>query len=119
MDADGSQKLTEDIERLIMPCIKKLFVELIELRIKHRGKTVIVDVTADKPQGGITLGECSIVNKHIAKKIEEKGLIEDPYEVEVASPGLDRPLVTEKDFTRVIGRSVRFHLLEPIEEKCE
>lgn len=111
-------KLTERIETLIMPYIDELSAELVELNVKYSGKTVVIDIIADRP-GGITVGECTFINKSVNRDIEEKQWFGEDYILEVASPGLDRVLKTSKDFSRVLGRSVRIHLLEEVEGKVE
>ena len=111
-------KLTEQIETLIMPYIEELSAELVELNVKHRGKTVMIDIVADRP-GGITIGECTFINKKVNRQIEKKQWFGEDYVVGVASPGLDRALTTSKDFSRALGREVRFHLLEEVEGKVE
>jgi len=68
-------------------------------------------------RGGVTLGDCQTVNKHINKvltvEFEDKGLGEDfanNYNIEVSSPGLDRPLVKFAHFARFIGKKVKIKL---------
>lgn len=112
-------ELTEKIEALIMPCIRESSVELIELNIHRRGKMVIIDIVADRADGGITIDECAALNKMIDRAIEKRQWFGDDYIVEVASPGLDRPLKTAEDFLRVLGRKVRIHLVESIDGKVE
>ncbi len=111
-------QLAEKVEGLIMPFIKELSTELVELQVKHHEKTVVIDIIADKP-GGITIGECTSINKKVDRAIENKQWFGEDYTVRVSSPGLDRALKTQKDFIRVLGRTVRFHLLKPIEGKIE
>lgn len=113
------EDIEEKIQKLEMPLIDELSLELIELNVQQRGKTIVVQLIADRPDGGITLDECSLVNKNLSQLIEENGLIDTEYVVEVNSPGLDRPLKTKRDFQKVLGREVRFHLLEAVEEKIE
>ena len=110
--------LKEQVEALIMPVLNELSAELVDLQIRHKNKTVVVDIVADRP-GGITIGECSFINKKVDQAIEKKQWFGEDYIVEVASPGLDRPLVTIRDFERVQGRIVRFHLLEKVGGKLE
>lgn len=110
--------MTEQVRALIMPYIDEVAAELVELRLKHRGKTVVVDIIADRPNG-ITIGDCAFVNKKVDRALEKRQWFGEDYVVEVASPGLDRPLETPKDFSRVIGRKVRIHLLEAVEGKVE
>ena len=109
----------QDLTVFLNDLTKSASFELIELNIRRLGKVIQVEVIVDKETGGITLGECSVINKQLSKYIEEKNLIADDYIVEVSSPGLDRPLKTKKDFLRVKGAEVRFHLMDLIEGKKE
>ena len=114
-----SEELTRRIETLIMPSIEDGDAELVELRVRPRGGNTSIDVLVDKPHGGITLEECSFINRKIFGRLEETQILGDDFVVEVASPGLDRPLATAKDFLRVQGHTVRFHLKEPHNDKLE
>lgn len=112
-------ELTEQVETLIMPCIRELSAELVELNLKKRGRTVVVGIIADKPDGGITVAECAHINKKVVRALEKRQSFGGDYVVEVSSPGLDRPLKTSKDFARALGRKVRVHLLDAVGEKME
>jgi len=112
-------ELTEKIEALIAPFIEELSAELVELNMRQSNKTTVIDVIADKPDGGITIDEIIYINKQAVAAIEEKQWFGENFVVEVSSPGLDRVLKTSKDFTRARGRKVRVHLLDPIEGKIE
>ena len=70
----------------------------------------------DKPEG-IRVGECSALNKQIYKLIEEKGLLDEDFSLEVSSPGLDRPLKDRADFKRAESKAVDIWLIEPIADK--
>lgn len=98
---------------------KELTFELVDFNIRRQGKTVHVEIAADKEKGGITIDECTAINKRVSRYLEDNPLISDDYVVEVSSPGLDRPLKTEKDFKRVLNLEVRFHLNDFIEGKKE
>ena len=75
---------------------------------------------ADLPAGGITVGQCASLNQAIVEAIDADGFLgEQGYALEFSSPGLDRPLVTAKDFRRNLDRAVRFWLKEPVEGKTE
>lgn len=112
-------ELKERIESLIIPILDDTHVELVEFRIKHRQGTVVMDILVDKPQGGVTLKDCSQINRQICERLEENPWLTEGLMVEVSSPGLDRPLKIQKDFQRVLGKSVRFYLLETVENKLE
>ncbi len=111
-DKQFIQKAVEDI-------VSELSLELVDLLMKKTRSTVIIDVLADRINGGITVEECSQINKRINAMIEESELFNGDFIVEVSSPGLDRPLKTSKDFMRVKGKRVIFYLNDFIERKKE
>ena len=90
--------------------IGKLGAELIDIQVMHGGSRNTLVITADKA-GGITLDDCAKINSHLSHYLDEfpgdGGFFKSSYTLEVNSPGLDRPLRTEKDFIRAKGRIVR------------
>lgn len=114
-----TEELRDKIEDIIVPLIREAGLELVELKIVRKGKVVHVVVLADKPRGGISIDECTLINRRLSQKIEEDNFIIDDYVVEVSSPGLDRPLKSKKDFLRAMGCMVRFHLSELVENKLD
>lgn len=113
------EELTQRIKTLIMPCIENLDAELIELNIRRLGPTTCVEVVADKKSGGITIDECSRINKDVFQRLERARILGEDFVVDVASPGIDRPLKTQNDFRRARGRNVRVHLGAPVDGKLE
>jgi ribosome maturation factor RimP len=83
-------------------------------------KDVLIQITADKPSGGINIRECAILNKALVAAIEQENFLPpEIFSLELSSPGLDRPLVTRKDFMRLIGQEIHFWLSEPVAAKKE
>ncbi|MBI5287149.1 MAG: ribosome maturation factor RimP [Deltaproteobacteria bacterium] len=76
----------------------------IEYRM-DRGRWV-VRFYIDK-EGGVTLDDCSEVSGEVGAILDVKDIIPHSYDLEVSSPGLDRPLVKERDFLRHRGEKVR------------
>ncbi len=111
---EQTAQITEQVEALLNPERE----ELVDVRLRKAGRQVNIEVTVDRPDGGITMDECASINRRIAGMMEEKNFFEE-YAVEVVSPGLDRPLTTEKDFLRNRQRSIRFFLKEPLDGKTE
>lgn len=107
------------VQETIEAIVGDLGLEVVELTLKQNRKTVMIDVLADRVHGGITVDECSQINKKINALIEEKNLFNDDFVVEVSSPGLDRPLKTQKDFMRVQGKDVVVYLNDFVENKKE
>ena len=64
---------------------------------------------------GITLDECAQLNRQIGQILEQQDFLPQGYILEVSSPGLDRPLVSTRDFQRCQGKTIRAVLHQPIE----
>ena len=94
-------------------------LEIFDFVIQHRNRVVAIEVLLDHENGGIKLAECAYFNKKINALIEKEALLTGEYTVEVSSPGLDRPLKTERDLRRVRGNKVKFHLKQKVENKLE
>ena len=84
--------------------VEKLGAELVEILFRRSGGRSVVTILADKT-GGITLDDCAAINHRLSPLFDE--LVEGSYFLEVNSPGLDRPMRSEKDFLRAVGGRVR------------
>ncbi len=114
-----SEELTRQLHELIMPTIVRAGADLVELTLKRRGRTQVVEVLVDKNSGGITIRECSVINRAIFKQCEQSQILGEDFQLEVSSPGLDRPLRTPKDFSRKMGQLIRVHLRAPVNQRLE
>lgn len=67
-----------------------------------------------EPLGGVRIEDCVAVSRDLSLALDAAGeLIRVPYNLEVSSPGADRPLKTARDYTRQIGRIAKLRLIEP------
>lgn len=116
MDRDA---LIEELMAIIQDYLKNKNLDLVDLIYRYEGRDLILKVLADRPDGGISLGECARLNIELSRILDEKDILQARYILEVSSPGLDRPLKTKPDFARCINRKVRVFLNEPINGKLE
>lgn len=100
-------------EELLMPIMEKNKFELVDVEYVKEGANFYLRIYIDK-EGGINIIDCELVSRAIDEKLEEVDLIKTPYILEVSSPGLDRPLKKDKDFTRSIGKDVEVKLYKSI-----
>jgi ribosome maturation factor RimP len=114
-----NKELVQGLESLLKEFLSVQGLDLVEMSSFRQGGNLVLRLAVDKPDGGITIGECSQVNRRIGDLLEEKGLIKENYTVEVNSPGLDRPLKVRADFRRCLNSEVKFFLIEPINGKIE
>lgn len=88
-----------------------------EFSIFPRGGAMVLRVSADHEQGGVTLEECAACNRAVSSYLEDERVLGDDFEVEVNSPGTDMKLRTDADLRRVKGKMLSFWLTQPVEGK--
>ena len=110
---------TEKIQALLTPFLEEMHLALVDFSVRRQGQDFYIEIFVDHPHGGITIDECSILNRRLNEQMEKENIISENYILEVSSPGLDRPLRTREDFLRVINRHVHFYLSTMIKNKFE
>lgn len=110
--------IVEKIRELTSRLLSDEGVELVDLTYRRESGGMVLRFTVDKA-GGITIGECGSLNRRIGGVLDEANTIEEPYSLEVQSPGLDRKLVKTSDFERTIGEEIFVITYGPVENKRE
>ena len=113
------QELISELRGIFEEYLAQQGLELVDLLCHHDGGGLLLRILIDRPDGGISLGECAQMNSEFGRLLDEKNLISGRYVLEVSSPGLDRPLRTKADFARCVGRRIHVFLSEPIAGKLE
>lgn len=90
--------------------------ELVDLEYVKESGNYYLRVYVDKP-GGITLDDCQIMSKSLSEKLDENDPFPEAYYLEVSSPGLDRPLKTDKDLKRNIGKDIELKLYSALNNR--
>jgi len=67
------------------------------------------------PVGSVGLEDCERVSRDVSAALDVADLVPHAYQLEVSSPGLDRPLRRERDFARFVGESARIRLIDGVE----
>jgi len=99
---------------LVGPVIEGLGFELVRIRLMG-GKTRILQIMADRPEGGIGVDECGDISTAVSAVLDVEDPLEDNYILEVSSPGIDRPLTRLKDFEVWKGWEARIETTELID----
>jgi ribosome maturation factor RimP len=63
-------------------------------------------VFVDRPEGGLTVGDCAGLSRGVAAGLEAADVVPGSFTLEVSSPGLDRPLTRPEQFPRFCGERV-------------
>lgn len=106
----------ELIHAHMLEITQPLGITLFSFAVDARGQSMRVRCTADFPQGGITVQHCTDIAVRLRAWLENACACPDAH-IEVATPGLDRPLKTLADFTRVMRRPLMLWLKQAHEGK--
>ena len=101
----------EQVRPRIEAKIEELGLEFFDARFFGAGRRSVLRVIVDREGGGVSIADCERVSKALGSMLDEEEFFgEKPYTLEVSSPGIDRPLKTERDFKRIVGRDVVVHI---------
>ena len=102
------------LEPVFEPVIEKAGFKLVRLRIMG-GASKTLQVMAERPDGSMDVEGCATLSHALLDFIEAEDPIEGDYEIEVSSPGIDRPLTRLMDFARWSGHEAKIELTAPVE----
>ena len=109
-------KSIEDVHSTLQPIADGMEIEIVEVEFKQ-GREPALTVYIDT-ESGVDLNTCEAFHRAIDPVLDELdptyGL---PYTLNVSSPGLDRPLKTERDFNKCMGKKVEVKLFAPLQGK--
>jgi ribosome maturation factor RimP len=94
--------------------IAELGIELIDVEMAKEGQARILRLTIDKP-GGVDSEDCAMVSRLVDPIIDQELDLRTHDYLEVSSPGLERPLKTDRDFIRYQGEWVEVTLYKPLD----
>ena len=99
------------LAEIIDPILTDMGFELVRVRLMA-GKTRTLQVMADRPEGGIEVEDCARISTELSANLDVEDPIEEAYDLEVSSPGIDRPLTRLKDFETWEGYEARIETAE-------
>ncbi len=105
--------LEQTLTELTQDTIKAMGYELVGIECQRAGRFLTVRLYIDK-EGGVTIDDCSDVSRQISAILDVEDPIADKYNLEVSSPGLDRPLFTVAHYERFKGKEIVIHLRIPM-----
>lgn len=109
--------IPEEMKALIEPIVGDFGLELVDIERQHSRVPWHVRVVVDTAEGDgrVPVDTCAEVSREVGACLDAADAIPVAYRLEVSSPGLDRVLAREKDFTRAVGREVRLQTHAPLE----
>ena len=113
-----SLELPEDrqgkIRVLAEDLLANLGYELVDLEFSQNDEGSLLRLFVDK-EGGVTLDDCTHVSRMFGALLDVEDPISGGYNLEISSPGLNRPLRRFRDFSARIGETVKVTLVRPLD----
>jgi len=97
---------------LLEPVLESLGFELVLLEYSPSLGASVLRLYIDSP-GGITVKDCTRVSREVSGVMDVEDPIRGAYQLEVSSPGLDRPLAKASHYERFIGEQAKVQLFAP------
>lgn len=119
----AKKKIKDIVAELLDGFLLENGLELFNVEYVKEGRDRYLRVYIDKPQTPegedqyIDINECEMVSRYLSDRLDETDPIEENYNLEVSSPGLDRPLIKDSDYVRYAGRLVDINLYKPLDGK--
>jgi ribosome maturation factor RimP len=103
----------DQIRQIVEEIVESEAYELVDLELNGAGKHRVLQLFIDK-EDGITHGDCQLISEQVGTVLDVEDLIPQAYTLEVSSPGLDRKLLKNSDFTRFEGHLVKIRTRIPL-----
>jgi ribosome maturation factor RimP len=120
-EADGEEQriVTETgtearIAHIVEPVVAGLGYRLVRVKLSAvNGATL--QIMAERPDGTMTIEDCERLSQDISPALDVEDPIDRAYNLEVSSPGIDRPLVRRSDFERAIGQTAKVEMARALD----
>ena len=104
------------IRQLVAETVENQGYELVDLELKGAGNSSVLRIFIDKPDG-ISHQDCGLVSEQVGTVLDVEDVIPYKYTLEVSSPGLDRKLSKESDYTRFEGKLAKIQTRIPLQQQ--
>ncbi len=105
-------EIVNKVKQMIQPYLKEHFIYLYDVEFEKVNKDLILRILIEKEDGTMDLDTCVSVSEYVGALLDKEDLIKDEYNLEVCSPGTDRPLLNLDDYKRALNKAVQIELNE-------
>lgn len=109
-------EIIDMVKELVATYLADHNIELVEMTYRREQEGMVLRLLVDTPEG-ITIRECEELNNYLSEALDKENVIAERHILEVSSPGLDRPMKTDKDFERAMSKVLEVSAYEPIDGK--
>lgn len=112
----GRAKIVESITDMVQTVLRDTDIELIAVETGRENNMRYYRIVVDR-RGGIDMNTIGDLSHNIDQELDRLEMPDEPYNLEVCSPGFDRPLTTDNDYIRYEGEDVEVRLVNAVNKK--
>ena len=106
---------TDQVAQEISPALEAMGYDLVRVHLSS-GQSPVLQIMAERRDGAaMTVDDCARISRDVSALLDVSDPIPTAYTLEVSSPGIDRPLVREADYTRFAGFVARVETDSPVD----
>jgi ribosome maturation factor RimP len=105
---------SQRLNHLLQPLVEQLGYEFVGLEYLNNPKQSVLRIYIDG-ENGVGLEDCETVSREVAALLDVEDPIKGHYNLEISSPGLDRPLFTLEQFEQFTGEKARVTTFAPVD----
>jgi ribosome maturation factor RimP len=111
----GAKDVERRVARMIEPSVDAMGYELVRVRLTGRGTQTLQVMAERRDRRDMSVDDCAEISRQISALLDVEDPIRGAYDLEVSSPGIDRPLVRLADFERFAGDEARVETARAID----
>ena len=108
-----AETIIKQVGTVARPVLEELGLELLEVQYRREQNGWVLRLIIDRLDG-VSLDDCAAASREIGQLLDIEDFIDQAYNLEVSSPGLDRPLKSMDDFKRFTGCKAKIKTVAPI-----
>ena len=106
--------IEKKISKIISPSLNKMGFQIFRIKLEKNSKSnsilqIMIEYNNGKP---ININDCSKISKHVSVLLDVEEVIDFSYNLEISSPGINRPLEAIGDFVKFIGKLISIELYD-------
>lgn len=110
----AQSELETRILEMTDPVAKSLGLNVVRVRVTG-SRHPVLQIMAERPDGTMDVEDCARLSRRMSILLDEQDPIDGEYQLEVSSPGIDRPLTRAGDFAKWVGHEVRIEIGIPVD----
>ena len=108
----------QGLENEVRPILQEFNYDIVRAAIINESDNIILQIMIDKLDfKEVSVNDCAFISKKLAVLFDDKPPLDVEYQLEVSSPGTERPLTRVIDFETFSGNIVKIKVRDQIDNK--